>query len=192
MVSRPRPGDLLVASPALTDPSFDRTVVLVVDSDDDGALGVVLNRPTPVTVGEVLPDWGPLVSQPDVLHQGGPVSSDSALALGVLPAEVDPPVGWRTMYVDPGTGRCVGLVDLDAPPEVVAGATAAVRVFAGYAGWGGQQILDELEEGAWYVVPATVEDVFGADADGLRERVLRRQPGMLAWVLTKPVDPELN
>lgn len=192
MVARPRAGDLLVASPSLLDPNFARSVVLLVDSDEDGALGVVLNRPTPVPVGEVLPDWGPVVCPPDVLHQGGPVSNDSALALGVVAAGTDPPLGWRTAYVDPATAECIGLVDLDAPATTVAAATVGVRVFAGYAGWGGEQILEELEEGAWYVVPALAQDVLSADAEGLWSRVLRRQPGMLAWVVTKPVDPELN
>jgi len=191
-VTRPRPGDLLVASPSLTDPNFAGSVVLLVDSDPEGALGVVLNRPTAVPVAEVLPDWGAVVSPPDVLHQGGPVSNDSALGLAVLPERADPPVGWRTMYVDAATRERVGLVDLDAPAGAVGAAAVGVRVFAGYAGWGGEQILEELAEGAWYVVPSVVEDVFGADAEGLWRRVLRRQPGMLAWVVTRPADPGLN
>lgn len=186
MAERPRAGDLLVASPALTDPNFARSVVLLLDSDEDGALGVVLNRPTPVQVGDVLSAWGAAVSPPRVLFQGGPVSADAALALGRLAEEGTEPLGWRTMV------GALGIVDLDTPVDLVTGAVPAVRVFAGYAGWDGQQILDELDEGAWYVVPSRPEDPFDEDPEGLWERVLRRQPGEVAWVVTRPADPTWN
>src|SRR3954452_15380037 len=89
-------GDLLVATPLLLDPNFERSVVLVLDADDDGALGVVLNRPSQVPVEEILPDWGPLAGTPDVLFQGGPVSTDSALAVASAPTEPEAePVGVR-------------------------------------------------------------------------------------------------
>src|SRR5690348_7891784 len=80
-------GRLLVASPALTDPNFDRAVVLLLDHDEEGTLGVVLNRPTSVGVGDVLEPWAKLAVQPAVVFQGGPVSLDSALGLAVVPGE---------------------------------------------------------------------------------------------------------
>ena len=149
-------GDLLVATPSLLDPNFEHTVVLVLDLDEDGALGVVLNRPSSVPVAEVLPDWGALAAAPDVLFQGGPVATDSALAVGAARAwaagtsldqraEV---VGFRRLYDD------VGIVDLDAPTPIVAPALSGLRVFAGYAGWGLEQLSDEIVSGAWYVVPS--------------------------------------
>ena len=109
-------GRLLVATPELGDGTFGRSVVLVLDHDDDGALGVVINRPTPVDVAEVLPTWQPLACEPGVLFQGGPVALDSALGLAVVPgtAEEAEPLGWRRVV-----GR-LGLVDLDTPPEVLA------------------------------------------------------------------------
>ena len=124
-------GRLLVATPALGDSNFERSVVLVLDHDEDGALGIVINRPTPVDVAEVLPVWQPLATEPGVLFQGGPVALDSALGLALVPGEgEDEPLGWRRVV-----GR-LGLVDLDVPPEVLAAEVTRLRIFAGYAGWG--------------------------------------------------------
>ena len=183
-----RVGDLLVATPQLLDPNFERTVVLMLDLNEDGALGVVLNRPSAVPVGEILPDWSPLAQAPDVLFRGGPVGTDSALAVGSSKTSGpdDEPVGFRRLYDD------VGIIDLDTPTEIAAPALSQLRVFAGYAGWGDEQLRDEISTGSWYVVPSVATDLFGADPLGLWMRVLRRQPGELAWVSTRPLDPSLN
>ena len=185
-----RVGDLLVATPALLDPNFERTVVLILDLDENGALGVVLNRPSDVPVREILPDWTDVTGNPDVLFQGGPVSTDSALAVGAsMTYDTDPnaePVGFRRLYDD------VGIIDLDTPTEIVAPALTGMRIFAGYAGWSEEQLEAELAGGSWYVVPSTPADLFGADPLGLWTRVLRRQPGELAWVSTQPADPTMN
>ena len=183
----PAPGRLLVASAALLDPNFASAVVLLLDHDEDGSLGVVLNRPTPVAVQSVLPDWGETVDQPQVLFEGGPVSKDSALAVAsVDEAQGSEPVGFRRLFAD------TGIVDLDTPREVLAPAMRRMRVFAGYAGWGAGQLHLEIEEGSWYVVDSRAEDIFGADPARLWHRVLRRQPGELAWLSTRPEDPTLN
>lgn len=204
---RVRAGMLLVASPSLVDPNFDDTVVLLLDADAEGALGVVLNRPTSVPVAEVLADWRDVVAEPDVLFQGGPVSPDGALAVGLA---VGPsPLGFRPVgsalsgtpstagaledsAAEPPAGPRLGLVDLDTPVELVAGGLRALRIFAGYAGWGAGQLEAEVEEGSWYVVAGSPGDVFAKDTSDLRRQVLRRQPGQLAWASTRPVDPELN
>lgn len=185
------PGQLLVAAPALLDPNFNHSVVLLLDYDDNGALGVVLNRPSPVPVGDILPDWSPLVGEPDVLFHGGPVSTDSALAVAALPRGEGEhgdgePVGWRRLFG--GTG----ILDLDAPTELVAPAVSGLRIFAGYAGWGREQLEAEIAEGSWYVVPSMPSDLFTGDPGRLWMRVLRRQPGELAWVSTCPADPTMN
>jgi putative transcriptional regulator len=177
-------GRLLVATPLLADPNFERTVVLLLDHDESGSLGVVLNRPSPVPVGDVLEGWDELVAEPGVLFHGGPVSTDSALAVATL-ATGDDPVGFRRLFDD------TGIIDLDTPTELLDAAIDGMRIFAGYAGWGDGQLAAEIEEGSWYVVPAEAGDVFGAP-DGLWTRVLRRQPGELAWVSTRPADPTLN
>lgn len=182
-------GRLLVASPLLRDSNFERAVILVLDHDEDGALGVVVNRPTRVEVGDVLPSWQPYTSGPGVVFQGGPVALDSALALAAVPsagATGGGPLGWRRVVGG------LGLVDLDAPPELLAAEMAALRVFAGYAGWSPGQLEAELAEGAWYPVDAQPGDAFSGDPRQLWRRVLRRQRGELAWLSTYPDDVRMN
>lgn len=185
-------GRLLVATPELGDGTFERSVILVLDHDEDGALGVVINRATTVDVAEVLPSWQSLACEPGVLFQGGPVALDSALGLAVVPGEeeAEEPLGWRRVV-----GR-LGLVDLDTPPEVLAAEVTRLRIFAGYAGWGPGQLEDELSQGAWYVVPAdpdgSFDDAFSPTPDRLWRAVLRRQGGDLAMVSTYLDDPSLN
>ena len=187
-----RAGALLVATPRLVDPNFERTVVLVLDHDESGSLGVVLNRPSPVPVGEILHEWQDLAAPPGVLFHGGPVATDSALAVAAVPPARgteepgEDPVGFRRLFDH------TGIVDLDTPTELLDDAVDRVRIFAGYAGWGVGQLEAEIEEGSWFVVPREPGDVFGASPDGLWTRVLRRQPGELAWVSTRPADPSHN
>jgi putative transcriptional regulator len=182
----PRSGALLVATPALGDPHFDRAVVLLVDHDEDGALGVVLDRPTPVDVVDILPAWAPHVTGDAVVFAGGPVGTDTALALARVAPATDPPVGFRSVVGG------LGLVDLDTPPELLAPALLDLRVFAGYAGWGPGQLEDEIASDAWFMVEAEPGDPFGSRLGGLWRAVLRRQRGPLAWVSTTPADPTMN
>ncbi|GGX65631.1 UPF0301 protein [Streptomyces minutiscleroticus] len=183
-------GRLLVATPALADPNFDRAVVLLLDHDEEGSLGVVLNRPTPVGVGDILEGWADLTGEPGVVFQGGPVSLDSALGVAVVPGGGDAgesaPLGWRRVH------GAIGLVDLEAPPELLASVLGSLRIFAGYAGWGPGQLEDELVEGAWYVVESEPGDVSSPAPERLWREVLRRQRNELAMVATYPDDPSLN
>lgn len=184
-------GRLLVATPKLADPNFHRSVVLLVEhEDEEGTLGVVLNRPTEVPVGQILASWSELVTGPSVVFQGGPVALDSALALARVPGTGEP-LGWRSLGGSPAVAR-VGLVDLDAPPELFDGEIERLRVFAGYAGWGAGQLRSEIEDGAWYLVSAESGDAFIEDPERLWPEVLRRQGGDLAFVATFPDDPSLN
>lgn len=185
-------GGLLVATPRLDDPNFRRSVVLILEHDRiGGTLGVVLNRPSDISVTQVLPTWDPLVSGPPVLFQGGPVQTDSALALAAVPSGGEP-LGWRRLATTiPAVAR-LGTVDLDAPPEILAGEIAQMRIFAGYAGWTPGQLEAEIAQGAWYVVDAEPGDTFFADPKSLWRTVLRRQRSELAFVATCPDDPTLN
>jgi putative transcriptional regulator len=184
-------GRLLAATPMLGDPNFRRTVILVVEDDpEEGTLGVVLNRPTEVPLDQVLEPWTPLVTGPPVVFRGGPVSPNSALALALARGE-DEPVGWRSLDGSPLMSR-IGLVDLGAPPELLAGGISSMRVFAGYAGWGAGQLRDEIGEGAWYVLSGEPADAFFAEPERLWPAVLRRQGGDLALLATFPDDPVLN
>jgi putative transcriptional regulator len=184
-------GRLLVATPLLGDPNFRRTVILIVeDEPEEGTLGVVLNRPTEVQVEQVLQSWTELVTGPSVVFRGGPVSPNSALALALARGD-DEPLGWRSLEGAGLTSR-IGLVDLEAPPELLAGGITSLRVFAGYAGWGPGQLQAEIEEGAWYVLAGEPTDAFLAEPERLWQEVLRRQGGEFAIVATYPDDPLLN
>jgi putative transcriptional regulator len=184
-------GRLLVATPLLGDPNFRRTVILIVeDEPEEGTLGVVLNRPTEVQVGQVLESWTEFVTGPTVVFRGGPVSPNSALALALARGE-DEPLGWRSLDGSSLMSR-IGLVDLEAPPELLAGGITSLRVFAGYAGWGPGQLRAEIEEGAWYVLVGEPTDAFLAEPERLWPAVLRRQGGEFAIVATYPDDPMLN
>ena len=125
-------GRLLVATPLLGDPNFRRAVVLIVEHEpEQGTLGVVLNRPTQVPVGQVLEPWTELATDPSVVFTGGPVSPNSALALALVPG-TDEPVGWHPLDGGAPAMTRLGLVDLDAPPGLLAPAVAeAVRTAAG-------------------------------------------------------------
>ncbi|MGW0535726.1 YqgE/AlgH family protein [Streptomyces sp. NPDC003032] len=191
-------GRLLVATPALADPNFDRAVVLLLDHDEEGSLGVVLNRPTPVDVADILEGWGALTGAPGVVFQGGPVSLDSALGVAVIPGEEGASLGTRPRpgRADPVGFRrvhgAIGLVDLEAPPELLSPALGSLRIFAGYSGWGPGQLETELADGAWYVVESEPGDVSSPDPERLWRAVLRRQRSELAMVATYPDDPSLN
>lgn len=178
-------GRLIVATPALDDPNFERTVILVLDHDEDGALGVVLNRASSVAVEETLPPWEHLVAHPAVVFGGGPVEPTAVVALGRAVAGVAPD-GWM-----PIVDR-IRLVDLDVDPVLAASDLERVRLFAGYAGWAPGQLEDEIAQGAWFVVDATPDDVFTRDPEGLWHAVLRRQPDELALLATFPADPSMN
>lgn len=178
-------GRLLVATPALEDPNFHRAVILVLDHDEDGALGVVLNRASSLAVAEALGAWTELAADPPVLFGGGPVEPDAIVALG------------RAITGTVGDGSTailerIQLVDLDADPVLAAAVLERVRVFAGYAGWAPGQLEGEIDEGAWFTVDADPSDVFTDAPDRLWRRVLRRQPDELALLATYPLDPTTN
>ena len=188
-------GRLLVATPGLLDPSFRRAVVLLLDhTTSGGALGLVVNRPTEVDVEAVLPAWQRFVTPPGRLFRGGPVGLDGALGLVSVPGSAGGPAA--VADADPlGFSRLVGsvgVVDLDAPPEVVAPGTAGLRVFAGHAGWSPGQLEDEIAEGAWYVLESEAGDAFTDAPEALWARVLRRQRGLRALVASYPDDPSAN
>jgi putative transcriptional regulator len=170
-------GSLLVATPALVDPNFARTVVLVAEHGEAGAMGVVLNRPSETSVGEAVPELAALAGNGQPLYVGGPVSTDAVLAL----AEVEDP--------DDASELVLGDVGFVQDPDVAA---RRGRVFVGYAGWSAGQIELELGEQSWIVVPAEPDDVFSEEPDELWSRVLRRQGGELALLATMPPDPSLN
>lgn len=179
------PGDLLVSHVVLRDGVFDFTVVLILDADESGTLGVILNRHAALTLSSVLPDWVDVVSEPKILFDGGPVSRNGAICLASVDGSEEPP-GWRRLF------DSVGLLHLDTPVELVAGAYAGLRIFAGYAGWAPGQLEAELARDAWFVAPARHDDIFGVDQSDLWQRVLRRQEPDVAVYSTWTDEPEVN
>lgn len=186
-------GRLLVATPALDD-FFDRSVVLILNHSDEGTQGVVLNKPLDAGVDAVLPQWHDHVSPSATLHQGGPVGMDTAMGLVRLhPASLgDAGHAGDTVIGVEVIGDHVGLLDLDAPVEVVVGQCQAIRVFVGYAGWTPGQLSDEIDAGAWQVVDAEPGDAFTSAADTLWHAVVARQRDSVAWLSTYTDTPEDN
>jgi putative transcriptional regulator len=179
-------GRLLVATPSLRDPNFERTVVLLVAHEDGGALGVVLNRATEVPVTEVLGPWGSLADDPAVVFEGGPVQPEAAICL----ARVKP--GSGSLEGFNRVSGVVGTVDLSTDPEDMRSGVVGVRVFAGYAGWAPGQLEGEIDGGSWFVFDALPGDAFAGRPDDLWPMVLRRQGGLLAAVAHFPSDVTLN
>lgn len=179
-------GSLLVATPALRDPSFERSVVLLVAHEPIGAMGVVLNRATGVPVSDVLGDWGGLAEDPAVLFEGGPVQPDSAICVARARPGSDEPAGFQPFF------GALGTVDLGGRPELVRGRVDGVRVFAGYSGWSPGQLEDEIASGSWFTLDSLPGDPFMTRPDDLWSMVLRRQGGLLAAVAQYPADPTLN
>jgi putative transcriptional regulator len=168
-------GNLLIASPSMSD-YFRRTVVLVVEHSEQGAFGLVLNRPSEATVGEAVPDLAELIGSEHVLHIGGPVQENAVTAVG---EHADPESATKLVV---GT---VGMVNLDSPPEL-----SRVRVFAGYAGWAAGQLDGEIDAEAWITEAAHPDDPF--DDGDLWSRVLERKGDEYALLARMPSDPSLN
>lgn len=167
--SAPTRGRLLVAGPPLEDPNFRRTVVFMIEHNEEGALGVVLNRPSPIDLADAVPQWAELAAKPPAVFIGGPVEQGAVLGLGRLVAE-DPPEGLTPVHAG------IGVLDLEADPVRLVGDVGGVRLFTGYSGWGPGQLEDELAMGGWFVVDAEPDDVTTTEPDDLWRAVLRRQP----------------
>lgn len=178
-------GRLLVAEPMLGDPNFDRTVIFMVEHSEEGALGLVLNRPTDLEVAEALPSWRSLVTEPAVLHVGGPVEAQSGWCL----ARVRP--GAEVAGFVPVLGS-LGLLELAPEPGDLSEHVMAARIYAGYSGWGPEQLEQELADDTWIVLDADPADPFLPDGDHLWQHILARQGGSLARLSLFPPDPSLN
>jgi putative transcriptional regulator len=176
-------GQLLVAAPALLDPNFLRTVILIAEHSEEGALGVVLNRPSEATVGDVVPDLGTVVDFDEPVFAGGPVQPGGVIVL----AEFDDPAD-AALPIDGD----LGFVALESDLESLGSGTRRARAFAGHAGWGPGQLDGELEEEAWFGAPFRREDAFTEAPEELWSRALLRKGGAYALVARMPLDPSLN
>jgi len=174
-------GRILIARPEFHDPNFDATLTLILEHSDEGALGLILNRPSNLAMSDAFPEWEELAGRPDLLFEGGPVDRDALIALG------------RSQAGDGAMVLGAHSIDLDSQPALaVAEGIVQVRVFSGYAGWAPGQLEGEIANHGWWVVDACIDDLFTDDPAHLWARVLQRQGGELAWFAHFPLDPSLN
>jgi putative transcriptional regulator len=174
-------GKLLVSSPALVDPNFRKTVVLIAHHDDEGALGLVLSRPSDVPAEEAVPELEGIPGADDPVFVGGPVQPEAFMALAEFEDVTD--------AAAPIFGS-VGFVPAESEPEELT--VRRVRVFAGYAGWGPGQLEAELAEPSWIVVGAETGDAFADDPEELWRDVVARKGKAFSLLETMPFDPGLN
>ncbi len=176
-------GQLLIAGPALVDPNFWRTVVLVVEHSDEGALGLVLNRPSETSVGEAVPELEELLELADPLFIGGPVQPSSVMVL----AEFEDPSDAALLAFED-----IGVLGVGASAEEHGAGVRGARAFVGHAGWGPGQLDAELERGDWILEPAIRADAFSLEPRELWSEVLTRKGGSYALVARMPPDPSSN
>jgi putative transcriptional regulator len=176
-------GQLLVAGPALLDPNFWRTVVLVVEHTEEGAFGLVLNRPSETSVGESVPQLETLLDANGLLHIGGPVQPSAVIVL----AEFEDASDAALVAFDD-----IGVLGTGSSPEELTAGVRTGRAFIGHAGWGAGQLDGELERGDWILEPARRQDAFSGDPRGLWSEVLTRKGGSYALVARMPADPSMN
>jgi putative transcriptional regulator len=176
-------GQLLIAGPTLQDPNFWRTVVLIVEHSDDGALGLVLNRPSESTVRDAVPQLGDLINPEDSVLVGGPVQPSSVIVL----ADFSDPDEAALLAFDQ-----IGVLGSGFEVEELVDGVRVARAFAGHAGWGPGQLDDELERGDWILEPATFSDAFTPEPTDLWSDVLARKGGSYALIARMPVDPSMN
>lgn len=176
-------GQLLIAAPLLADPNFWRTVVLIVEHADEGAFGLVLNRPSETLVGEAVPEVCELVDPAEPVYIGGPVQPSSVVVLGDFEAPEDAALL--------AFGE-VGVLAAGRPPEERPSRLRRARAFVGHAGWGPGQLETEIERDDWILEPARLEDSFTGSPEKLWSRVLARKGGSYALVARMPPDPSLN
>lgn len=175
-------GQLLISSGGLYDPNFRHTVVLIGEHNQEGALGVVLNRALDATVETAVPALKELVPPGTPLYQGGPVRPTSP----VLLAELTRP-DLADILVFASVGFLVGEVATEIEEHIV-----RARVYAGYAGWGPGQLEAEMDARSWILDPAQADDVFTEAPELLWSRVLARKGPEYRMLSKMPFDPTMN
>lgn len=168
-------GRLLVASRDLGDPNFAKTVILLVHySEDQGSVGLVLNKRTDVPISRVFHDLKEASRRKDPVYIGGPVELNSVLA---LLKSTSKPEGADKMF---GDVYLISNKDLLAKTLASSAEAAVFHTYLGYAGWQAGQLEHEVELGAWHIMPADAGTVFHADPDSVWERMIRRTEAQIA------------
>lgn len=179
-------GKLLIATPLIGDPNFGRTVLFVIEHNDEGSLAVVVNRASETSVAETLPSWDQKLAEPAVMFDGGPVGESSIVALAISEATnedaLESVAGLPSVHT----------VDLDSDAVITQTLVTTMRLFSGYAGWAPGQVEGEIAAGAWFVAEATTGDIFSPIPHQVRESVLRRQRNPSRYFTHYPDDPRWN
>ncbi len=176
-------GKLLVASPALVDPNFARTVIFITEHNEEGAMGIVLNRPAQASVSDVVPELANVADADAPVYVGGPVQPQ---ALVVLAEFADPDAAAWIVVAD------VGFVSAETDIDELERAVRRGRVYAGYSGWGAGQLEAELEIDSWIVEPPLPAELFPDDPGALWHDVLERKGGQYTLIARMPENPSLN
>ena len=183
-MAHPVPGSILVAEPPMADPNFKRSVILLCEHTTEGSFGLVLNRPSGLTLAEAAAETLPFDAE---LWVGGPVQTDTLHYLHPFGSEVD-----TALPVLDGVFWGGAFDELRAGIEAGAVAAGAVRFFVGYSGWGPGQLDAEVDAGAWIVLAGDRDMVFAESDDALWRTLLRRMGGEYALLSTFPDDPNMN
>lgn len=181
----PTPGQVLISTEPGKGGFFDHSVILLLDHNESGSLGVCLHRPSELGMVPQLEQFGSLLSPPQQLFEGGPVSPQAAVGLARVANPLEEPPGWRRLFAD------VGILDLDTPVELVEGAYSHLRIYVGLCGWEPGQLEGELIRGAWFRASARVEEIFGTP-DELWRRALKRVGGAPGRWSTWTEEPQNN
>lgn len=180
-------GRLLVATPPMDDPNFERAVILMLQHDSDGAFGLVISRPSDdvsLVDDGTLNAWLAYASTPATLFEGGPVQQNSVIGLARFRDSTDR--SWTSKVA-------LGLHTVDLECDVTNAADCEfLRLFVGYSGWGPLQLEGEIAAEHWFVIDAQPMDAFSDQPASLWRRVLERDPAHRDWVRGFPDDPGLN
>jgi putative transcriptional regulator len=172
-------GHFLVATPVIATPPFARSVILMLEHDESGAVGLILNAETAIPVSDHLPEIAHLTSEPSTVFVGGPVASDTAVLLGRSDGG---------SFLRPTALDNIGILDVDSIP----GDLEALRVFAGYSGWSPWQLEAELDSGSWWALPVERGLVFEKNTSAMWNRVVASAPGTIPFHATFPSDVTAN
>lgn len=181
-ISAPRRGCLLVATPQLEDPNFRRSVILIIDHGSEGSLGVILNRPSEISVDQIVPGWAASSSSAPRVFSGGPVQTNSLVALALASA----PLRGATSVTEH-----IALLNLEEEPDIAQQDFENVCLYLGYSGWSPGQLQAELQEGAWWTFESKPEDLISDPIDSWT-RVLSRQNSAARLVAFHPEHAYMN
>lgn len=179
-----RPGALLVAEPAMLDPNFKRAVILLCEHNDEGSFGLIINKPTSLQLEQVLAEPAGIDHR---LFLGGPVQPDTLHFLHAFPSQVAEAqtladgLAWGGPFPDIAERIRLGVLD-----------PSGFRFFAGYAGWGTEQLEDEVAEGTWIILPAQPRYVFEWAPERLWRDLIASLGEEMALLANYPDDPQMN